>query len=234
MSVRCDCRPQGLGLIVGEMSGGFFVGDRLGKASGTGCKCQQVTLPAVLIILTSALFLPNVYSPVIEFLWTDFAKIEIAASPERVWSVLSTPGILQKTHPFCRANPVDKWPGPGSVDYVHYYGGTTMIRRITDWHEGSGFDLVIDDVKNQLEKFDVSWRVSASENNSTQLSIRLTPSDVPIRSWHLPWILMWRYQSASYLPPLLAGFKYYIETGHPVTKNQFGPHSLSPASPEED
>lgn len=60
-------------------------------------------------------------------------KIRINAPSEKVWDIISSPGNLEYCYPFCESNPVDKWPGKESIDYVNYYNGLKYIRKFTDW-----------------------------------------------------------------------------------------------------
>jgi hypothetical protein len=82
-------------------------------------------------------------------------KIRIGASPEKVWEVISIPRNLEFFHPFCESNPVDKWPGEKSVDYVHYYNGLKFIREFTEWKTGVGYELLIG--KRNGRKSKVIW-----------------------------------------------------------------------------
>lgn len=70
-------------------------------------------------------------------------KIRINAPSEKVWDIISSPGNLEYCHPFCESNPVDKWPGKESIDYVNYYNGLKYIRKFTDWKTGIGYELLI-------------------------------------------------------------------------------------------
>jgi len=68
-------------------------------------------------------------------------KIRISAPPERGWEIISSPGNLVNFHPYCESNPVERWPGKGSIDSVYYYNGLKFIRQFTDWNDGIGYEL---------------------------------------------------------------------------------------------
>ena len=93
-----------------------------------------------------------------DFKWPVTATMEIAASPSEIWDIISTPANLEICHPFCRANPVQVWPGVGSRDIIHYYSGWVMKRAFISWQEGKGYDLLIG--REREFKSLVSWRIS--------------------------------------------------------------------------
>ena len=71
------------------------------------------------------------------------AVVEIAASMSDVWDAISERGNLTNVHPFCETNDVERWPGPGSFDHVHYYGGVHYQRDVGEWNEGRGYQMVV-------------------------------------------------------------------------------------------
>ena len=64
------------------------------------------------------------------------ATQQIKASASDLWTVISAPGNLTNIHPFCSANPVERWPGLGGADHVHYYAGVHYRRDVFQWSEG--------------------------------------------------------------------------------------------------
>ena len=50
-----------------------------------------------------------------QFRWPVTVSRKIEASPQNIWSVISSPGNVESCHPFCEKNPVHKWPGVGSI-----------------------------------------------------------------------------------------------------------------------
>ena len=88
----------------------------------------------------------------------------------KLWEIISTPGILEKTHPFCRTNDIIRWDCDSSIDTIVYYNGRTMQRNFIDWNEGRGYQLLIG--QNDLAYALVTWSIKQSQNHSI-LSIHL-------------------------------------------------------------
>ena len=60
-----------------------------------------------------------------------------------VWNVISTPSILEKTHPYCKKNSVQSWDKVNSKDTILYYNGMRLNRIFTEWTEKKGYSLII-------------------------------------------------------------------------------------------
>lgn len=155
---------------------------------------------------------------------------QIAAPAAVVWNLISTPGYLEQCHPFCAANPVDRWPGAGSRDHVEYYNGRTLTRHFVGWHDRTGYDIELSDANGPVAF--AAWRLDGNDARAV-LTITLTPL------WHLRLPPLVREATEAlivspmlrrYLRAVLAGIEYRITTGRPATRNQFGPHRwFSPA-----
>ena len=157
--------------------------------------------------------------------WPVAASRQIKAPAERVWAVISSPGNLAHCHPFCEDNPVEKWPGKGSLDSVYYYSGWVYHRHFTEWIDGVGYDLEIGRKKGR--KSQVSWRIQKINDFESTLTITVFPQGlqhlaVMIR-W-LPHFIYLRPMLKRYLISVVKGFEWYITTGEPVKRNQFGSH----------
>ncbi len=159
------------------------------------------------------------------FRWPVVGQRVFGAPAERVWSVISTPGALEAYHPFCKANPVETWPGAASRDAIRYQNGVLLERRFTDWAEAAGFDLEIwgRGVKTAL----VSWRLEAVDPESSRLTVTVTPDLTPRLPLAVRWLLH-RLRVApalgKYLRQVLEGLDWYVTTGNPVRPDQFGRH----------
>lgn len=160
-----------------------------------------------------------------QFLKLVSKSVIIKANKQRVWSVISKKGNLELCHPFCESNPVESWGDKKSIDFVNYYNGLKYQRIFTDWIDGQGYDLLIGKVNRQKSK--VIWRINQLNDDFTELKIIIYPHDINkypsiikplINSLYIRPILL------KYLSSVLKGFKYYIEIGEPVPKNQFGTH----------
>jgi hypothetical protein len=160
-----------------------------------------------------------------KFRWPVSATARIAASADRVWGAISTPGNLELCHPFCERNPVTAWPGPDSRDEVHYLNGLVFERRFVRWLEGVGYDLEI--VTRRGEVSAVSWRIEPMTLEASTLTITVEPYVLQ----HLPVVIRWaphllrvRPLMKSYLASVVDGFEWYVTRGEPVPRNQFGTH----------
>jgi hypothetical protein len=160
-----------------------------------------------------------------KFKWPICVDFKMPTSAERVWEVISSPGILEKTHPFCKNNPVQIWDGVGSNDTIEYYNGRIMQRDFYFWDVGKGYDLLIGREGGRKSK--VSWRIKSEGEENCQLSITIFPNNLQELSWFKAFFqyhAIVRPMLKKYLQSVLRGFDYYIKTGKPVSKNQFGSH----------
>jgi hypothetical protein len=160
-----------------------------------------------------------------EFKWPICVNFIMPAPAEKVWEIISTPEILEKTHPFCKRNTVQAWLGVGSKDTIEYYNGRIMHREFYYWNVGGGYDLLISREGGRKSK--VSWRIKSEGKEKSRLLITIFPNNLQELSWLralLQYYTIVRPMLKKYLRSVLKGFDYYIRTGKPVTKNQFGTH----------
>ena len=111
-----------------------------------------------------------------QFRWPIASEQRIGAPAQEVWDAISTPGNLELCHPFCEHNPVQVWPGPDSVDEVHYQSGWVYERRFFRWHDGVGYDLEIG--RRGGGTSIVSWRITPVDPDSCVLSITVYPQNL--------------------------------------------------------
>ncbi len=167
----------------------------------------------------------NAPFPPERFRWPVRRTLDIAAPAHAVWAVISDPGYLERVHPFCAANPVVKWPGPGSHDEVHYRSGWVYERRFTAWNEGSGYDLEIGG-RGEPKSF-VTWRLEPAGEATATLTITIYPhvlQRVPVVARWLPHLAVVRPLLRRYLASVLRGVEWYVLHGEPVHADQFGRH----------
>jgi hypothetical protein len=153
------------------------------------------------------------------------SKIKINAPPEKVWEIISNPGNLEYCHPFCESNPVEKWPGKGSIDYVHYYNGLKFKRKFTEWQNGFGYELLIGKIMGRKSK--VVWNLDKTSHNSAYLDITIYAHDITrYPSFTKPFIyhLIVKPALQRYISSVWNGVRWYASTNERVKKNQFGPH----------
>ncbi len=159
------------------------------------------------------------------FKWPITLDRRIHAPAEKVWETISSPGNLSYCHPFCEKNPVEQWPGVGSKDAVHYYNGMVLHREFFRWIVGIGYDLKIGGAKNKPSR--VSWRIQSESPTHSTLTISICAhilQHVPVFIRWLPHYLYLHPMLRSYLNSVLKGFEFYITTGQPVKRNQWGSH----------
>lgn len=147
----------------------------------------------------------------------------------KLWEIISMPGILEKTHPFCQTNAIIRWDCESSIDTIVYYNGRTMQRKFIDWNEGQGYQLLIG--QNELADALVTWSIKQSQKHSI-LSIHLVLY-LDNSLAHIPKLfrgiisrLYLAPMMKSYLNSVLYGFKFFSEKKQKVTKNQFGYNHL--------
>lgn len=159
------------------------------------------------------------------FKWPVTVAQPISAPAENVWDVISMPGNLEPCHPFCAQNPVEKWPGEGSRDVIHYLSGLVFERRFCQWRDGVGYDLEIGKPGGSMSF--VSWRIVPLDSDNCILSITVYPhllQNIPFTIRYLAHILYIGPQLRSYLSSVTRGFEWYLTRGEPVPLNQFGRH----------
>jgi len=159
-----------------------------------------------------------------KFKWPVSVSRKIKASPQKIWSVITEPGNLENYHPFCKKNSVSEWPGVGSKDVIHYYSGWVLQREFVNWIDGIGYDLFIG--REGGRKSYVSWRIT-DDLGEARLRITIYPhalQKVPVAIRLIPHIVSVHPALHSYLEVVLKGFEWFVATGKPVSKDQFGTH----------
>jgi hypothetical protein len=151
----------------------------------------------------------------------------LSASPAEVWTMISSPGQLDKYHPYCRRNEVIRWPGRGSRDRVIYHSGLAMERDFMSWVDGRGYDLQIGPAPRKTSW--ISWKIAALGETGSELSITVTPL---LESHLLPATKRYfteTYYGKSievYLDHLLRGADHFLSTGRTVSARHFGTHPV--------
>lgn len=160
-----------------------------------------------------------------KFKWPVSVSQKIDVPPESIWAVIAKPGNLKDCHPFCEDNPVIEWPGVGSKDTIRYFSGWILQREFVNWLEGTGYDLTIG--REGGRKSWVSWRIRNEEDGTGTLTITIYThflQNIPAVIRWLPYIFYVQPALHSYLESVVKGFEWFITTGKPVRKNQFGSH----------
>lgn len=149
---------------------------------------------------------------------------------EKIWELISTPGIVNHYHPFCKENPVLIWNGKESVDEIVYENNRVYRREFKAWYDGIGYDLTIE-YKNRILA-EVFWRINKVNDKRYELKITLKPRLKGILP-RIPRFLRWipyygfiHWQMKKYLNHVMKGFDKYVTTGVKIKPNQFGRHRL--------
>ena len=146
-----------------------------------------------------------------------------------IWEIISQPRNLNLCHPFCKENIVQKWSGKDSADIIIYFNGLELERNFFKWEIEKGYKLMIGE-KNK-KKTEVNWEIKKleeiGEGEKALLSISLKIPHlqrIPVIFRWIPHFLYLEPKMKKYLNSVLKGFEYYISTGKPVERNQFGSH----------
>lgn len=154
----------------------------------------------------------------------------IAAPVSKVWKTISSPGILERCHPFCKENPVKQWPGVGARDRIIYNNGVVLDRKFLRWTENSDYELVIGRGNTAAAK--VVWTITPESNDHSSLKISInTYPEVALSRYprlFLPLLRTFYFipLMRQYVACVVKGFQYYIETGQVVQPDQFGKNRL--------
>lgn len=154
------------------------------------------------------------------------SEININSSTERVWNIISSPNNLNHSHPFCKVNIIQKWGKEGAKDTIEYYNNLVLNRYFIKWREGKGYELII--VKGNQNLGKVIWEILELEKDVSRLKISLNIyPEITLKkypSYIIPIIKQTYFlpNMNKYLLSVVKGFKYYIETGNDVQRNQFG------------
>lgn len=154
---------------------------------------------------------------------TRAGKTAIKASGESAWNYLIRPGYLKQCHPFCASTEVESWPGVGSRDSITYYSGRRYQRNFVGWHEGVGYDIELGDRPNATAR--VEWRIVPEGDESCRFSVEvipLLPDDMAEARKAAILEKEFGADLQHYLDCVVKGIKHWVETGEPVTENQFG------------
>ena len=151
-------------------------------------------------------------------------SIEFKLTIEELWNLISEPGNLNSSHPFCKTNEVISWDEKNHSDRLVYLNGRNYIRHFQTWEEGKGYTLLIGE-ENGSQSF-VRWEIEEQDGGS-KLTITVYPfilAKLPKILAFIPHILWVKPRLGSYLKSVLSGFKHYSTTGESVPRNHFGKH----------
>jgi len=151
-------------------------------------------------------------------------SMDYEVSVEKIWELISKPGNLNSSHPYCKTNEIISWDEENHSDRLVYLNGRNYIRNFQTWEEGKGYTLLIGK-ENGAQSF-VRWEIE-EQGNGSKLTITVYPfilAKLPKILAYIPHILWVKPRLGNYLKSVLSGFKYYSETGESVPRNHFGKH----------
>ena len=150
-------------------------------------------------------------------------SIDLDFDCEKVWQIISEPGNLNKTHPFCKSNKIVNWDKNKHEDILEYLNGVTLHRKFDKWEEGKGYELNIGRENGRKSK--VIWKITGEKKS--KLKITVYPHVFSNRSriiYFITHALFINPGLKKYLSSVLRGYKWYLENKQPVPRNHFGKH----------
>ena len=145
--------------------------------------------------------------------------------PGELWQLISEPGSLNKSHPFCKSNDVLKWEKQDHSDRLVYLNGLDYTRKFLTWNEGLGYTLFIGSAGGPQSY--VVWEINSKERDKSELTITVYPyllANLPFLIAYIPHIFWVRPRLKKYLNSVLAGYQFHLENGEEVPRNHFGKH----------
>ena len=142
-----------------------------------------------------------------------------------LWKLISSPGNLNNSHPFCKKNEVIVWDEINHIDKLLYLNGRLYIRNFKTWEVNKGYTLLIGE-ENGAKSY-VIWNIDKIAEKKTKLTITVYPfilSKLSQPSSYVPYYLFVKPRMTSYLNSVLGGFKYYCDNNRKVPRNYFGKH----------
>ena len=143
-----------------------------------------------------------------------------------LWELISSPGYLEKCHPFCKTNNVIDWDDKKHMDKIVYVNGIEYIRDFIDWNPKKGYSLIIG--KKGGRQSYVSWEIKEITSNSTEIKITVYPHEIENMGKFKKFLIFNFYvvpKLKFYLNCVLKGIDYYLKNNEEVPRNHFGKHS---------
>jgi len=142
-----------------------------------------------------------------------------------LWRLISAPGNLNDSHPFCSKNEVIVWDETNHIDKLLYLNGRLYIRKFKTWEENKGYTLLIGEESGPQSY--VIWEIDKIAENKSNLTITVHPfilAKLSQLSSYVPYYLFVKPRMTTYLNSVLGGFKYFCDNKKKVPRNYFGSH----------
>lgn len=149
----------------------------------------------------------------------------ISVSHEKIWDLISSPSNLERCHPYCKSNEINKWSNGNYNDELTYLNGLTYVRNFLDWNPGKGYDLLIGESDGPQSY--VIWEITQISERKCNLKITVYP--YILANWgrflsYLPFKIWIKPRLKKYLYSVISGFEYVIMNEEPIPRNYFGEH----------
>ncbi len=154
-----------------------------------------------------------------------YYSVDFDCEAGEVWKLISKPGNLNHSHPYCKSNTVIHWEDNNHVDRLIYLNGRNYIRSFQSWDEGSGYSLLIG--KEGGPQSYVVWNIMPIGDEKSKLTIIVYPfilAKLPNFIAYLPHKIWVKPRLEKYLKSVISGFKYLLENKEKVPRNYFGKH----------
>ena len=153
-------------------------------------------------------------------------SLDFDTDSNSLWRIISKPGNLNQSHPFCKSNEVINWDENNRKDRLIYLNGRNYVRDFLTWDEGIGYTLLIGE-ENGKQSY-VTWKIEALNDNSSKLTITVYTfilAKLPKIFAIIPHLFWVNPRLKQYLHSVISGFQYHLETGNSIPRNHFGKHS---------
>jgi hypothetical protein len=148
--------------------------------------------------------------------------LPFTALTSTVMEAMSAPSWLERMHPFVRSHRSGLNPKPGQLghhDQVEYYSGL-RLERVLCLAEDAVAAVEVDIYlgKSRVAKCTTTMAFEDQADGSCLCTVSIE-RDTPFNEEELA-------LQKDYIKKMLRGFEYYLTTGKPVERNQFGAHPL--------
>lgn len=152
--------------------------------------------------------------------------IKINCPQQKLWDLLRSPEHLKLTHPYCKDHIAENWGELGAKDKLIFNNDNFINRTVI--HMNHHF-FILSLIQNEKKENDIKVKFEAHELINDQCELYMTVSVDSFKK--IPRPIWWFYAKYKlvpsydlYISSVIKGYKYYLETGKTVKKNQFGYH----------
>jgi hypothetical protein len=152
--------------------------------------------------------------------------IQINCSQEKLWNLLRTPQHLKVTHPYCKDHVAKEWGIVGAVDRLIFNNDNFVNRTLIEMDDHF---FILSLIQDEKKENDIKVKFEAHKLLDDKCELYMTVSVDSFKKIPRPiWWLYSRFKIVPsydlYISSVIKGYKYYLETGKSVKKNQFGYH----------